>query len=238
MSGTGRGGRAIGKERGSELPLAEQASFGREETEWASIFRPKDVIIQRVEFTPSRFLDVPLKLLIHYKYPALAAAACILITGLLLIFRAAQKPEPPPTLGGKWVGTVVWNDASGQPYRQSFRTALFFLPHNVCGIVITFPTGAIGGAGRYTLQGHRLTVTCGSLSVNGRPLPLSTFSQAAWYHAAAVYALAYNSERLTLTPDKEPTPAPCWPLRVSPKPIVLSRIAPPDAPAAPSTPGE
>lgn len=136
------------------------------------------------------------------------------------------------------MGTVVWNDASGRPYQQKFKTALFFLPHHVCGIVITFPTGAIGGKGTYTRQGSRVSVTCGSLSINGRPLPLSTFSPQPWYRATAHYTVAYDSEHLTLTPDKEPTPAPCWPLLVTPAPIKLGRVAPPDEPAATTAPGE
>lgn len=152
--------------------------------------------------------------------------------------RQARTPEAPATLDGKWVGTVVWNDASGRPYQQRFKTALFFLPHNVCGIVITFPTGAIGGKGSFSRQGNHVAVTCASLSINGRPLPLETFSHAPWYHATAAYTVSYDSEHLTLTPDKEPAPAPCWPLLVSPNPIKLGRVAPPDAPEAPATPGE
>ncbi len=176
--------------------------------------------------------------LIRYKYPALGACVGLLLIGLLFFVRTAPKPEPPPALDGKWVGTVVWNDASGRPYRQKFKTALFFLPHNVCGIVITFPTGAIGGKGTYTRQGSRVTVSTGSLSINGRPLPLDTFSHQPWYHAAASYTVNYDSDHLTLTPDKEPTPAPCWPLLVSPTPITLGRIAPPDEPAAAPAPRE
>ena len=102
------------------------------------------------------------------------------------------------TLSGKWAGEITWNDASGRPYRQTMRTALFFLPHNVVGIVITFPTGAIGGAGKYTLKGSRLTVRCASLSVNGRPVPLSTFSHAPWYHSAASYTVRYDNGNLVL----------------------------------------
>ena len=133
---------------------------------------------------------------------------------------------------------MVWNDASGRPYQQKLKTALFFLPHGVCGIVITFPTGAIGGKGTYTRQGSHVSTTCTSLSINGRPLPLDTFSRQTWYRATANYAIAYDSEHLTLTPDKRPTPAPCWPLLVSPTPITLGRIAPPDEPAATPAPGE
>lgn len=136
-----------------------------------------------------------------------------------------RKVKTTNGLGGKWVGMVVWNDASGRPYQQKMRTALFFLPGGVVGTVITFPTGAIGGAGRYTLMDSRLTVRCTSLSVNGRPLPLSTFSHDSWYHATGVYAVTSDGENLTLTPTTAgPTPAPCWPLLVSPQPIVLSRI--------------
>ena len=178
------------------------------------------------------------KLFAPYKYFALAALVCLILLGLLLFARHAPKPEPPATLDGKWVGTVVWKDASGRPYQQKFKTALFFLPYHVCGIIITFPTGAIGGKGTYTRLGSRVTVTCGSLSINGRPLPLDTFSHQPWYHAAASYTVSYDSEHLTLTPDKYPTPAPCWPLLVSPAPIKLGRIAPPDEPATVPAPRE
>ena len=174
----------------------------------------------------------------HYKYPALAAVVCLLLLGVLLLTRHAPKPKPPATLDGKWVGTVVWNDASGRPYQQKFKTALFFLPHNICGIIITFPTGAVGGKGTYTRQGTRVAVTCGSLSINGRPLPLETFFHAPWYHATAAYTVAYDAEHLTLTPDKEPTPAPCWPLLVSPGPIKLGRVALPEEPVTVTAPRE
>ena len=184
------------------------------------------------------FRELPFVTLIRYKYPALAAGVCLLLIGLLLFARHAPKPEPPATLNGKWVGTVVWNDASGRPYQQKFKTTLFFLPDNICGIIITFPTGAVGGKGSFRRQGNRVSVTCHSLSINGRPLPLETFSHAPWYHATAAYTVAYDAEHLTLTPDKEPTPAPCWPLLVSPGPIKLGRVAPPDEPEAPSHPGE
>ena len=177
-------------------------------------------------------------ILTRYKYPALAALACIVIVGLLFFAHTLHKPEAPATLDGKWVGTVVWNDASGRPYQQKLKTALFFLPHHVCGIVITFPTGAIGGKGTYTRQGNHVSVTGVSLSINGRPLPPDTFTHQPWYRATAGYTAAYDSEHLTLTPDKEPAPAPCWPLLVSPAPITLGRIAPPDEPAATPAPGE
>ena len=169
-----------------------------------------------------------------------AWTACAAL-GLTLGGGGCSRPaQSLDTLGGKWVGIVAWNDASGRPYQQKMRTALFFLPHAVAGIVITFPTGAIGGAGKYTLDGDRLTVRCTSLSVNGRPLPLSTFSHAPWYHAAVVYTVSYHNGNLTLTPATSgPTPAPCWPLLISPKPLVFSRMEPPqeETPAA-STPGE
>jgi len=177
--------------------------------------------------------------LIRYKYAALAAVLCLLLGLLLFLYRTVYRPTPPPaTIDGKWVGIVVWNDASGRPYRQSFKTALFFLPNDVVGIVITFPTGAIGGSGTYALRGKHLTVTCKKLSVNGRPLPLSTFSGESWYRATAVYTTACDSEHLTLTAERGKTPAPCWPLLVSLTPIKLSRIAPPETPADTAAPRE
>ncbi len=169
---------------------------------------------------------------------AAAAVSFFILALCVAVFYAGfiRKTASADTLGGKWVGTIVWNDASKRPYQEKMRTALFFLPHNAAGIVITFPTGAIGGAGNYTLQGSRLTVRCTSLSVNGRPVPLSTFSHAAWYHDTAVYTVAYDKGNLVLTPAMPgPTPAPCWPLLVSPKPLVFSRREPPqETPAAPA----
>ena len=170
----------------------------------------------------------------RYKYAAIgifcgAAALC------LAAFCGGfdRKAKSADTLAGKWVARIAWNDASGRPYQQTMRTALFFLPNNVVGTVITFPTGAIGGAGRYTLQGSHLTVHCASLSVNGRPLPMATFAHNPWFHDTAAYTVAYDGANLILTPAAAPSPAPCWPLLVSPKPLVFSRIAPPDEAAPP-----
>ncbi len=161
----------------------------------------------------------------------LCAVLCLTLGG-----GCSHKAANEDTLGGKWVGKIIWNDASGRPYQQTMRTALFFLPRNRAGIVITFPTGAIGGAGSYTLEGSRLIVRCESLSVNGRSLPPGTFVEAPWYRSTASYTVSYHNGNLVLTPAAPgPTPAPCWPLLVSPKPLVLSRMEPPqeDVPAAP-----
>ena len=166
-----------------------------------------------------------------------ATLACAALGLMLAGGGCSHSAKDPDVLGGKWVGRVTWNDASGQPYQQTMRTALFFLPHDRAGIVITFPTGAIGGAGSYTLQGSRLTVRCTDLSVNGRPVPLSTFSHAPWYRSTASYTVSYDNGDLVLTPATPgPTPAPCWPLLVSPKPLVFSRREPPqeEAPAVPA----
>ena len=81
----------------------------------------------------------------------LAAACCVAALCLAVLYsRAPRKVKSADMLAGKWVGRVVWNDASGRPYRQTLRTALFFLPGDVIGTVITFPTGAIGGGGALT----------------------------------------------------------------------------------------
>ena len=148
-----------------------------------------------------------------------------------------QPPAAPRYIGGKWVGSITWNDASGRPYAEKMRTALFFLPHGVAGIVLTFPTGAVGGAGTYTLDGSRLSVRCESLSINGRLLPVKAFAHAAWYRGTAVYTVRYRDGNLVLTPAAAgPTPAPCWPLLVSAKPLVFSRMEPPEDPAAAAAP--
>ena len=165
----------------------------------------------------------------RYGRSAFGVTLCALVLCLASFYVGfAHKVKSADRLAGKWVGKVVWNDASGRPYRQTMRTALFFLPGGVIGTVITFPTGAIGGAGRYTLKDSHLVVRCTSLSVNGRPMPMTTFSHAPWFHDTAAYTVTYDGPDLTLTPASGPTPAPCWPLLVSPKPLVLSRIAQPE----------
>ena len=133
----------------------------------------------------------------------------------------------------------MWNDASGRPYTEKMRTALFFLPHGVAGIVLTFPTGAVGGAGTYSLSGSRLSVRCDHLSINGRPLPLDQFSSASWYRGTADYTVRYDDGNLVLTAAATgPTPAPCWPLLVSPHPLVFSRREPPEDPSPAPAPRE
>ena len=175
----------------------------------------------------------------RYGRTALGVAFCAAALCLAAFYGGFdRKVKSADTLAGKWVGRIAWNDASGRPYRQTMRTALFFLPHNVVGTVITFPTGAIGGAGRYTLQDSHLIVHCTSLSINGRPLPIATFAHNPWFHETAAYTVAYDGANLTLTPAAGPTPAPCWPLLVTPKPLVLSRIAPPEETGATSAPRE
>ena len=175
----------------------------------------------------------------RYGRAFLGAAVCAGALGLAAFCGGFDhKAASADTLAGKWVGRIAWNDASGRPYRQTMRTALFFLPHGVVGTVISFPTGAIGGAGRYTLEGSHLVVHCFSLSINGRPLPITTFSHAPWFHETAAYTVAYGGPSLTLTPAAGPAPAPCWPLLVSPKPLVFSRIEPPAPASAASAPRE
>ncbi|MGI4790260.1 MAG: hypothetical protein ACRYFS_15590 [Janthinobacterium lividum] len=162
---------------------------------------------------------------VRYRLAALGVAICaVAICGTAIYGRLERKVKSADMLAGKWVGMVVWHDASGRSYRQTMRTALFFLPGNVVGIVITFPTGAIGGAGHYTLRDSHLIVHCDSLTINGRTLPMTDWKHAPWFHESAAYVVTSNGEHLTLTPSAAPTPAPCFPLLVSPKPIVLSRI--------------
>ncbi len=167
--------------------------------------------------------------LARYRFLLLAAGAALLIGAALWLTAHPNHKVDADTLAGKWVGTVIWNDASGRPYEQKMQMALFFLPKGVTGTILSFPTGAFGGVGHFTLHGSRLSVQCRSLSINGRPLPLSTFSGMPWYRGTAVYDAACDGATLTLTPVPAagPTPAPSWPLFVSPKPIVLSRVAPP-----------
>jgi hypothetical protein len=138
-------------------------------------------------------------------------------------------------VAGKWTGEIVWDSASGRDYRRTLHTAVFFLPHGVAGTVITFPTGAIGGVGTYTLQGGRLTVRTTGISLNGHPVPLRPYAARSWFRAASTYDVSFDGPNLTLTPAAGgPMAAPCYPLLTSPKPLTLSRVEAPmpqDAPA-------
>jgi hypothetical protein len=166
-----------------------------------------------------------------------AAAFCVVVLLLLVsvvLYRGVdRKVKSADVLSGKWVGNIPYNDASGREFNLTMRTALFFLPGNTIGSVLTFPTGAIGGAGRYQLKDSHLTVHCTSLSINGHDVPMATFSHAPWFNETAVYTVTFDGTHLTLTPVSNPTPAPCYPLLTSAKPIVLSRIE-----AAPSVPAD
>ena len=155
---------------------------------------------------------------------ALCAAVVLLLVAAVL-YKGIDRPvRSADALSGKWVGPVTYNDASGRQFSRTMRTALFFLPGNTIGTVLTFPTGAIGGAGKYSLRDSHLTVHCTSLSINGHAVPMATFAHDPWFSDTAVYTVTFDGTHLTLTPASGPTPAPCYPLLSSAKPIVLSRI--------------
>jgi len=183
--------------------------------------------------------NIPPQPLARYKYALLVAAVCLFALGLAAIYRLNDHTlRSADALDGKWSANVLWNEASGRPYARTMHTALFFLPDGRFGTVITFPTGAIGGAGRYRLRGSRLTIRCTSLSINGHDVPLSTFAHAPWFHDTAVYTAAMDGADLTLTPAAPPTPAPGYPLLTSPKPLIFSRVEAPAPESAEPAPRE
>ena len=91
-----------------------------------------------------------------------ACAAALLAAALAGGFD--KRVKSADMLAGKWSGDIAWNSASGRDYSRTMHTALFFLPGGVAGTVFTFPTGAIGGAGTYTLKNGLLTIRCASMS--------------------------------------------------------------------------
>lgn len=149
--------------------------------------------------------------------------AALLVTALTGGFD--RRVKSADLLAGKWSGDIAWSSASGRDFNRTMHTALFFLPGGVAGTVLTFPTGAIGGAGTYTLKDGRLTIRCTSLNLDGHSVPMTPYAQAPWFHDTATYTVASDGTNLTLTPIAAgPTSAPCYPLLVSSKPLVLSRV--------------
>lgn len=131
-------------------------------------------------------------------------------------------------LSGKWSNDITWNSVSGRAYCKTMHTALFFLPGGVTGTVITFPAGAIGGSGTYTLKDSHLTVRCTGMTVAGHPVPMSLFAKQPWFHETVTYAVTFDGKYLTLTPTAYgPAPAPGYPLLVTSKPLTFSRVEKP-----------
>lgn len=156
------------------------------------------------------------------------AGAAFCVAALLAAALAGgfdRRVKSVDLLSGKWSGDITWSSASGRDYRQTMHTALFFLPAGVAGTVMTFPTGAVGGAGTYTLKNGRLTIHCTSLNLDGHSVPMTPYAQAPWFHDTVTYAVHGDGTNLTLTPVAYgPTAAPCYPLLTSSTPLVLSRV--------------
>ena len=150
-----------------------------------------------------------------------------------------RRVKSADVLAGKWSGDIAWSAASGRTYNKTMHTALFFLPGGVAGIVITFPTGAIGGAGTYTLKDGRLTIHCTSINLDGHSVPLTPYAKAPWFHDTVTYTVHGDGTSLMLSPVAYgPTSAPCYPLLASSSPLTLSRVEHSDAPEAAPVPKE
>ena len=76
------------------------------------------------------------------------------------------------------------------------------------------------------LKNGRLTIHCTGLTINGRALPETLFSHEPWFHDTAVYAVSSDGANLTLANPipTQPTAAPTYPLLISNRPLVLSRV--------------
>ena len=158
-----------------------------------------------------------------------ALAGVALCVAALLVAAATggfdRRVKSVDVLAGKWSGDIAWNSASGRTYNKTMHTALFFLPGGVAGTVITFPTGAIGGAGTYTLKNGRLTIHCTGMNLDGHPVPLTPYAKSPWFHDTVTYTVHGDGTSLTLTPVAYgPTSAPCYPLLASSSPLTLSRV--------------
>jgi len=154
----------------------------------------------------------------------MAAAGGAVLLALAVSIGVWYAHRPPPTLLGKWTGDLVWDSATGGDYKQPMRTALFFYPQGRFGTVLTFPTGAVGGSGTYTLRGDKLTVQCRALNLDGHDVPTALFASRPWYHATAHYVVTFPGSQLTLTPAAPgPVPAPGYPLLTTTKPLTFGR---------------
>ncbi len=155
------------------------------------------------------------------------AAFCVLallVAGLSGGFD--RRVRSADVLTGKWTGSVVWNDASGREYNRTMHLSMFFEPDGSVGTVLTLPSGTLGGSGRYVLKDGRLTVHCTGLMINGGTVPETEFSKEAWFHDTAVYVVSSDGTNLTLANPVtgRPTAAPAYPLLLSDRPLVLSRV--------------
>jgi hypothetical protein len=139
-----------------------------------------------------------------------------------------RRVQGADVLSGKWSSDLAWNSASGRVYSHTMHTAFFFLPGGVAGTVMTFPAGAIGGVGTYTLKDSHLTLHCTGMSVSGHPIPMALFANKPWFHETVTYSAAFDGKNLTLSPTAYgPAAAPCYPLLVTSKPLVVSRVEKP-----------
>ena len=142
-----------------------------------------------------------------------------------------RRVRSADVLTGKWTGNVVWNDASGREYNRAMHVAVYFEPDGTVGTVLTLPSGTLGGSGTYLLKDGHLTVHCTGLMINGGVLPETAFSKEAWFHDTAVYVVSSDGTsdprtNLTLANPvaDRPTAAPAYPLLLSDRPLVLSRV--------------
>ena len=151
-------------------------------------------------------------------------ALALLVAGLSGGFD--RRVRSADVLTGKWTGNVVWSDASGREYNRTMHVSVYFEPDGSVGTVLTLPSGTLGGSGRYVLKDGHLTVHCTGLMINGGAVPETAFSKEAWFHDTAVYVVSSDGTNLTLANPAagRPTAAPAYPLLLSDRPLVLSRV--------------
>ena len=159
---------------------------------------------------------------------------CVLAVILTVVFGGFNRPvQSADVLSGKWTGNVEWASASGRDFSRTMHTALIFQPDHTVWTVFTLPSGALGGTGTYTLKDGHLTIHSTGLSINSHPLPQTLFAHQPWFHDTATYAVTFDGTNLTLAQPpahagaRASVSAPAYPLLVSGKPLVFSRVEEP-----------
>ena len=171
----------------------------------------------------------------RYGRAIVGATLCVgVCLGTIFLGGFNRPVQGAEALSGKWTGNIAWASASGREYNRTLHTALIFQPDHTLWTVLSLPSGAIGGTGTYALKDGHLTIHCTSMNINSRALPQKMFANQPWYHATATYSATFDGSNLTLVGlpahagGSSRVSAPAYPLLVTGKPIVLSRVESPD----------